>query len=81
MKIAKIVDFDDLPAWVDKDNLSNNRLGKEYASYIVIEDGEYKAVYSDAIEPEDACFYRDLSWIVEEINRFKEDSPNGKRND
>lgn len=67
--IAKVMSFEELPVWVDKDGLSNNGGGKEYANYIVIEDGEYRRVYSDAMEPEDKSFYRDLSWIVEEINR------------
>ena len=67
--IAKVVNFEELPGWVNKDDLSNNGSGKEYANYIIIEDGDYKAVYSDAMEPGDKCFFRDLSWIVEEINR------------
>ena len=67
--IARTVSFEELPQWVDKDNLSNNGSGKEYANYIIIEDGDYKAVYSDAMEPEDKCFFRDLDWITTEINR------------
>lgn len=69
-KVARICSFEDLPDWVDrKIGLSNNGSGKEYASYIIIEDGDYKVCYSDAMEPEDASFSRDLSWIVDEINR------------
>ena len=67
--IARHCDYDNLPSWVDKDNLPNNGCGKEYANYILIEDGEYKACYSSAMEPEDASFGRDLSWIVDELNR------------
>ena len=67
--IARICNFEELPEWVDKNDLSNNGAGKEYSNYIIIEDRNYKAVYSDAMEPEDKCFYRDLSWIVEELNR------------
>ncbi len=64
------VDYDNLPDWVVKDSLSDNGNGKEYATYIVIEDGDYKAVYSDAMEPEDARFYRDLKWIQKELSRI-----------
>ncbi len=66
--IARQCRFEDLPAWVDVANLSRNGHGHEMATYIVIEDGPYRAVYSDAMEREDACFCRDLSWIVKEIN-------------
>lgn len=69
--IAKIVSYEGLPDWVDKKYLPNNGHGKENASYVVIEDEEYKACYSDAMEPEDSIFDRDLSWIVEEINRSR----------
>lgn len=68
-EIARVCSYEDLPSWVDKENLSNNGAGKEYASYIVIEDGDYKQVYSDACEPEDKNFDRDLSWVLDEINR------------
>lgn len=68
--IASILSYEDLPDWVDKKyGLSNNGCGKEDASYIVIEDGDYKVCYSDAMEPEDASFGRDLSWIISELNR------------
>ncbi len=82
--IAKIVSYENLPDWTMKDYLSNNGSGKEYATYIIIEDGDYKAVYSDAMEPEDCSFGRDLNWIVAELNRkFKpEDSQReGRAND
>jgi len=47
--------------WCD----SNNGGGREWASYLVVlVDGEIDQVYSDAMEPEDAKFYRDLDWIA-----------------
>ena len=52
--------------------LSNNGSGKECASYIVIADRKGRRIYSDAMEPEDARFDRDLSWIVEELNLLNE---------
>jgi hypothetical protein len=61
--------FDDLPEWVDKSMLPNNGSGKEYATYLVIEDGDYRSVRSDAMEPEDARFGRDLKWIIKELYR------------
>jgi len=70
MKIL-IVNYEDLPKWVDKDDLPNNGCGKESASYLVIEDVDYKAYYSDAMAPEDTSFNRDLSWIKEELERAK----------
>lgn len=68
MKITTC-DYDELPDWVSKEDLPDNGSGREYASYLLIEDGKYKAVYSDAMEPEDARFYRDLGWIKHEIER------------
>ena len=45
--------------------LSNNGAGKEYASYIIEKvDGKIVRVESDAMEPEDARFSRNLNWIV-----------------
>ena len=67
--IAKIFNYENLPEWVDRTLLSCNGGGKEFAHYIVIEDQNYKEVYSDAMEREDACFSRDLNWIVKEIKR------------
>ncbi len=68
----KIVSFDELPAWVNRDFVSHNGSGAEYANYILIEDGQYRECYSDAMEPEDARFTRDLGWIVGEIKRAQE---------
>ena len=66
MRTVKLVDFDALSE-EEKEFQPNNGAGKEYASYIVIEDEKGKRIYSDAMEPEDATFSRDLSWILEEL--------------
>lgn len=63
-------EYKDLPKWAIGQGLSNNGSGKEYANYILIEDGDYRICYSDAIEPEDAKFSRDLDWIVTELRRI-----------
>ena len=67
MKKAKLVSYDDLTE-DEKLGQPENGSGKEYASYIVVEDEKGRRVYSDAMEPEDASFGRDLFWIIEEIN-------------
>lgn len=58
--------YEDLPEWVDKDLLPNNGAGKEWADYLIIEPTH--TVYSTACEPEDFTFYRDLAWVVTELN-------------
>lgn len=61
---AKIIGYDDLPEDRKKDT-SDNGCGKEWANYLrVTFNGEIVCIYSDAMEPEDASFSRDLSWIV-----------------
>ena len=77
MKVTIVYGMKDLPGWVDRDELPNNGAGKEWASYLLIEDGEYRACYSTAMEPEDATFGRDLSWIRDELLRASEQR--GKR--
>ena len=48
----------------ERANVSNNGSGKEYAGYIkVTHDGATILLENDAMEPEDARFCRDLSWI------------------
>lgn len=56
---------DELKAMAHSDNGS----GKEFASYLVLYDaqGQFIEMFSDAMEPEDATFYRDLSWIEDAI--------------
>lgn len=66
--VVEIVSYDDLEE-EEKEGVSNNGSGKEYASYIrVIHDGSILFVESDAMEPEDAKFGRDLNWIVNALN-------------
>lgn len=72
---TKICSFEELPEWVDKARLPNNGPGKECASYLVIEDDfQGNRVYSDAMEPEDAKFYRDLKWVKAELDRAFEEN-------
>lgn len=62
--------YDDLPNEINKELLPNNGCGKEYATYILIKNNnEILGCYSDAIEPEDKTYYRDLNWIVDELER------------
>lgn len=59
-----IKSYDELPEGL-KEEASNNGAGKDYALYIYVEhNGELIACESDAMEPEDATFGRDLNWIV-----------------
>jgi len=57
--------YEDLPEEVKKEwALSDNGSGKELATYIIQKvDGQIISVESDAMEPEDARFSRDLRWI------------------
>lgn len=56
-------EFDDLSD-EEKESVSDNGCGKEWATYIrVRHDGKTILLESDAIEPEDKNFHRDLSWI------------------
>ncbi len=73
-----IVSYENLPNWVNRAFLSSNGAGKENANYILIEDGDYKECYSDAMEPEDCRFTRDLSWIVGEIQRAGQKRSSGR---
>jgi len=44
----------------------DNGSGKESATYIrVMNEGKVIALKSDAMQPEDCVFYRDLNWITE----------------
>ena len=63
----------------EKENVSDNGSGKEYADYIrILHNGETILLESDAMEPEDAMFCRDLNWIIEALrdcyNLGKEDA-------
>ena len=68
MRIANLY-WTDLPDELKDIADSNNGSGKEYASYLVLYDaqGQFIEMFSDAMEPEDATFYRDLSWIEDAI--------------
>jgi len=71
--------YDELPEQIKEDYLSDNGCGKEYASYLIVKhNGTIIRYESDAMEPEDARFYRDLSWIKEALleayNLGREDS-------
>jgi len=62
-----LCDFEDLPD-NQKDKQPNNGPGKEYASYLIIKHkGEIIRIQSDAMEPEDANFLRDLWWIKDAL--------------
>ena len=63
MKI-EYVRFDDLTD-EEKEVQPNNGSGKEYANYLkVTNNGETILLKSDAMEPEDCTFSRDLNWIA-----------------
>lgn len=48
----------------EKLGVPNNGSGKMYASYLrVLHNGETISLFSDAMEPEDAQFCRDLKWV------------------
>lgn len=52
------------------ENQPDNGCGKDDARYIKIEHGgEVVGIYSDAMEPEDTTFYRDLEWITTELEQ------------
>jgi hypothetical protein len=66
MKV-RIVSAEELPAWAKEDD--DYSYGNDYRNYLVIEDGDYKKVYTDGGEPEDASFGRDYSWVALELRR------------
>jgi len=52
----------------EKEEQPNNGCGKEYAGYLKItHGGNVVAIYSDAMEPEDCGFHRDLRWVSDAI--------------
>lgn len=60
-------EFDQLTD-IEQASASNNGSGKEYANYIRVERNEVTVfLESDAMEPEDARFTRDLAWIKEAL--------------
>lgn len=65
----KVLGFKDLTD-EEKKNVPNNGHGKEYATCIkVLHNGHLLGLFSDAIEPEDAIFLRDFSWIPGLLNK------------
>jgi len=67
MLTIKKLCYDELPE-SEKKNVSNNGSGAEYAEYLLIyQDEKLIRIFSDAMEPEDAIFCRDLSWISDII--------------
>ena len=57
----------------EKKNASNNRAGKKYARFIrIVSDGETVLLKNDAMEPEDASFSRNLSWVVVALKKCYE---------
>lgn len=70
----EILDFDALPENLREPGMvSNNGCGREYANYIrVTHNGEELLFESDAMEPEDARFTRDLKWIEVVLRRAYE---------
>ena len=61
--VIKVLDFSELTD-DEKEYQPNNGSGKEYSNYLrMVYKGESIRLESDAMEPEDARFTRDLSWI------------------
>ncbi len=59
----KSITYEDLTQ-DEKATQPDNGSGKEYAEYLEVKhEGETLAIYSDAMEPEDCIFSRDLSWV------------------
>ena len=64
---VRIENFEDLTEDEAKD-VSNNGCGKEYATYLrVLFNGKTILLKNDAMEGEDASFYRDLHWIKDAL--------------
>ena len=57
----------------EKKDVSDNGNGKEEAGYIkIIQDGEVILLKSDAMEPEDCMFAKDLNWVHKACRRCYE---------
>lgn len=79
---VEMVNYEGLPDEIEKEGLSDNGAGKEYATYLLIwHNKKLLECQSDAMEPEDARFSRDLNWIASAIERAydqgKTDAKNG----
>jgi len=59
----KLWRYEDLTE-VQREDMPDNGSGKEYAGYLMVSEGvRLIALESDAMEPEDCSFSRDLKWI------------------
>jgi hypothetical protein len=69
----KIVGFKALTEQ-QQENASDNGCGQENAGYLIVTDtgGEIVVFESDAMEPEDASFSRDLNWIINALQKVYE---------
>ncbi|WP_340499974.1 hypothetical protein [Caldifermentibacillus hisashii] len=64
---VELVYYDDLSE-KEKETQPDNGCGKEYARYIKISNaGQTLMILSDAIEPEDATFNRDLRSVIDAV--------------
>jgi len=61
-----LVRYEDLPNDI-KDSQPDNGCGRDYANYLKLEFGERIFYESDAMEPEDATFRRDLLWVKDAL--------------
>ena len=72
MLIVKVEQYEDLSE-SEKICVSDNGSGKEYATYIrIIHNGLTMSLESDAMEREDATFWRDLSWVATMLQKVYE---------
>lgn len=69
----EIIAFEDLTDLEKQHQPNNGSGGREYANYIrVSHRGETIMLQSDAMEPEDCRFTRDLSWIPAALEKCYE---------
>ena len=67
MLTVKKASYHDIPEFF-QDEAPDNGVGAEDANYLMVMEGdEVLQVYSDAMEPEDATFNRDLRWVSDAI--------------
>jgi hypothetical protein len=79
-----IESFDDLSE-EERSRAPNNGVGKQWANYLrVTHDSDTLLLKSDAMEPEDTTFTRDMSWVVDVIRtvyQIGRGEPNEDRHD
>ena len=81
MKVERL-HYTELPDWakIAANYESNCGSGREYATYLLLfnNEGSFIEMFSDAMEPEDTRFSRNLSWIqdaiLEAYQRGREDA-------